>query len=187
MTSPRSVQELDPSVALRSGLFDPAALLLLWCLRRMFFPLLWLGMILVTTGGRSDDITEAGGLAEYMTSFESAGEFFGVLLSPLVGLIVAFGLRIAVASLALALAYPLTRWNDPSDYAHGRRQRSRIRLWWDRWYLTRAYRSLRWTWAVRQVAAVRLGETGRLLTSCDPVLRWAGIALLVVYLVVASF
>ena len=114
-------------------------------------------------------------------TLDNAGEIIAAVLSPLV--LVAFGMRIVVAGLAFALAYPLTRWNQPTDYAHGRKRRSWIRLWSDRWHLTRAYRALRWTWAVRQVAAERLGELGQQLVRCGPVLRWASIVLFIVYLV----
>jgi hypothetical protein len=183
MATPQTVEELDPAVALRPGRFDPAAVLVLWCVRKAFYPLLWLGLIFATAGGRADEIDEAGGVAEYIGTLDSASEIVAAALSPLVIVLLAFGLRIAVAGLAFALAYPLTTWNQPSDYAHGRRTRSRSRLWSDRWHLTRAYRALRWTWAVRQVAAERLGEPGRRLLRCGPVLRWASILLLTAYLV----
>ena len=45
-------------------------------------------------------------------------------------------------------------------------------VWADRLHLVRAYRSLRWTSTVRQLAATRLGRPGR-------VLSWSGPALLV--------
>lgn len=181
MPKPQTVEELDPAVALRAGRFDPGAVLILWCARKAFYPLLWLGLIFATVGGRVDEINEAGSLAEYLATLDSVGEFVAAVLSPLVVVLAAFVLRIVVAGLAFALAYPLTTWNQPADYAHGRRTRSRSRLWSDRWYLTRAYRALRWTWAVRQVAAERLGELGRQLTRCGPFLRWASVLLFVAY------
>lgn len=42
MTKPRAVEDLDPAVALRRGRFDPAAVLILWCLHKAFYPLLWM-------------------------------------------------------------------------------------------------------------------------------------------------
>lgn len=183
MPKPQTVEELDPALALRTGRFDPGAVLFLWCARKAFYPLLWLGLIFATITGRSDEIDEAGGIAEYIGTLHSAGDIIAAALSPLVIVLMAFGLRIVVAGLAFALAYPLTTWNEPTDYAHGRRERSTTRLWSDRWHLTRAYRALRWTWAVRQVAAERLGELGRQLLRCGPVLRWASILLFTGYLV----
>jgi len=183
MPKPQTVEDLDPAVALRTGRFDPGAVLVLWCARKAFYPLLWLGLIFATLSGRADEIDEAGGVAEYIGTLDNAGEIIAAVLSPLVLVLVAFGMRIVVAGLAFALAYPLTRWNQPTDYAHGRKRRSWIRLWSDRWHLTRAYRALRWTWAVRQVAAERLGELGQQLVRCGPVLRWASIVLFIVYLV----
>lgn len=183
-TQPRTVEDLDPAVALRHGKADPAAVLLLWCLRKAFYPLLWLGLIVAVLGGHTDEIAEAGGASAYVTSFDSAGEFFAALLSPLVIVILAVGLRFAVAGSALALAYPLTRWSKPADYAHGRKRQSRTRLWSDRWQLTKAYRALRWTWAVRQVAVSRLGRLGRQLEACGPMMRWASIGLFIAYIAV---
>lgn len=183
MTPPTTVEDLDPAVALRSGRFDPAAVLILWCLRKAFFPMFWLGSIVATISGRIDELNEAGGASEYVTSFDSVGDFFAAVLSPLVIVMLALGLRLVVLGLALALAYPLTRWNQPTDYAHGRKRQSRTRLWSDRWQLTKAYRALRWTWAVRNVAVARLGGLGRRLEACGPILRWAGIALFIAYIV----
>lgn len=37
----------------------------------------------------------------------------------------------------------------------------RVRVWIDRFYLTRSLREWRWTSAVRDLAAERLGATGR--------------------------
>ena len=37
---------LDPNDVLRDGQFDSAALLVLWCARKAFLPLLWIGLIM---------------------------------------------------------------------------------------------------------------------------------------------
>lgn len=177
-----TIAELDPAIALRAGRFDPVAVLVLWCARKAFLPLLWLGMIFATLSGRSDEIDEAGGLSDYMASRDGAGEMVAAVLSPLIIVFLAFGLRILVAGLALAFAYPLTTWTQPADYAHGRTSRSRTRLWSDRWHMARAYRSLRSTWVVRQEAVERLGDLGQQLVRCRAVLRWASIVLFIVYL-----
>ncbi len=177
--------KLDPQLALRPGRFDPIAVLVVWCMRKAFFPLFWLGMIFATTSGRVEDIDAAGGINGYVTGFRTVGEVVAALLSPLVVIFAAFGLRFLAAGLSLLLAYPLTRWSSPTDHAHGRRSRSRTRMWSDRWHLTQAYRSLRATWAVRRAAAQRLGDLGRRLELCTPVLRWAGFMLLVAYFVAA--
>ena len=182
MAKPRTVAELDPELARRTGRFDPAAVLVLWCLRKAFFPMLWLGLTVATISGRSEEIADAGGVGDWASSFDSAGDVVAALLSPLAIVLFAIVSRFVVAVLALVLAYPLTMWSEPTDYAHGRKSRSRSRLWSDRWYLTQAYRALRWTWAIRQVAADKLGEPGRQLSRCGPVLSRAGIGLFIGYL-----
>jgi hypothetical protein len=37
---PKTVRELDPELALRTGTFDARALLVTWCYRKAWFPLL---------------------------------------------------------------------------------------------------------------------------------------------------
>ncbi len=88
---------------------------------------------------------------------------------------------------AFALAYPLTRWTAATDYATEKRDKSRYRLVRDRLYFTRAYRELRWTWAVRQVAIDRLGTTGRRLALVDPITRWSTVVLVVLLILVPAF
>lgn len=169
MKTPETIQELDPTAVIRPGRFDPTVLMLLWCMRKTFFPLLWIGFIILTIAGKLGESSA--------TELNSIDDFLTALFTPMVGIVAAIIVRLAVSGMAFASAYPLSRWNRHTDYAVGRRSRSRIRMWWDRLFLTRAYRSLRWTWAVRQAAIERLGETGRRLAWCDPVLRWMGIIL----------
>lgn len=123
---PRTVERLDPGLALRSGAFDPAAVLVLWYLRKSFYPLLWLGLIAATIAGRADGIVAVGGVSAHLSSFDSVGEIIRALLSPLAIVIFAIGLRFLVAGLAFVLAYPLTTWGQAADYGDG--YQGRIRL-----------------------------------------------------------
>lgn len=171
------IQGLQPGDALRPGRFDATVLLLLWCLRKTFYPLLWIGIIGAIVTDRFN--------TSLLAKLDTGPEIFSAVLTPLVGIALAIMIRVLVGILSFALAYPLSRSNTSSDYAHGRRTHSSIRLWSDRLYLTRAYRSLRWTWIVRSEAVIRLGDTGRRLALCDPVLRWLGAALFVVLVAIA--
>jgi hypothetical protein len=59
-----------------------------------------------------------------------------------------------------------------------------IGIVFDLWHTARAYRALRWTHEVRQLAIARLGTTGRRLGRLDPILDVVNITLLVLIPVV---
>ena len=175
----------DPSSAIKSD-FDATIVLLLWCIRKSFFPLLWLGLLFATIYfaiARRDLLK----LEEQASSLSSPGEYLGALLSPLALVAIALIMRISVGILALAAAYPLSRSTKPHDHQNVRAMTRHIRVWRDRLYLSRAYRSLRWTWIVRNAAVQQLGRRGARLAMCNPVLRWAGIALFILFVVVFFF
>jgi hypothetical protein len=175
----------DPSSAIRSD-FDATVVLLLWCIRKSYFPLLWLGMSFaaISYAIARRDVLE---LENQALSLDTPSEFVGALLSPLSIVAIAFIVRIAVGFLALAAAYPLSRSTKPHDHQDVRAMTQHIRVWRDRLYLSRAYRSLRWTWIVRNAAVEQLGRRGARLAMCNPVLRWAGIALFILFVVVFFF
>ena len=175
-------ESFDPSSAIRSD-FDATIILLLWCIRKAFFPLLWLGLSFATISFAiaGQDVLE---LESQATSLDTPSEYAGALLSPLALVAIAFIMRIAVGFLALAAACPLSKSTKPHDHQDVRRITQHVRVWRDRLYLSRAFRSLRWTWIVRNAAVQRLGRRGARLAMCNPVLRWAGIALFILFLVV---
>lgn len=183
MTNPD--QRLEGDDLLRDGTFDPTALLLLWLARKSFFPVLWIGVGVAVIITR--DIANLGDeVQRELDSLDSLGAALAVLASPFALIFVALLLRIIVDSLAFALAYPLTRFNRPSDYARRGRSGSYLRLWWDRVYLTRSFRSLRWSWAVRQSAADRLDRRGQILEIMSSVLSWTSGLLFAVLAVVIA-
>lgn len=169
-------QHVDPAVVLRPGRFDPAALLVAWFVRRSFFPVFVLGVTIVTLAGRLDDPA---------LDFTNPTAVARALLTPWVGVVVAFGLRLGAGFAALLLAFPLTRWLRPSDYRVGDSS-GRLRAWWDRWNRTSAYRALRWTWPVRRLAAERLGRSARWLLVMDRIWAWLGIATVVMFFVLVT-
>jgi hypothetical protein len=165
--SDEQFEPIAPEAALRPGRRDPLALLAVWYVRKASYPLLWLGIIVAMLAGRADAID---------LGLHSPQTIVARLLSPLAGIILAVLLRIGAGLAGLALAYPLARAREaslsPRTYfgaAIGRLS--------DRLNVARAYRALRWTHHVRQVAIRRLGETGLRLSRLDPVLDVAGVAL----------
>lgn len=184
MSSPG--QRLDPHDVLRDGEADSGALLVLWCARKTFLPLLWIGLTVAVL--LTQDVANLGNAIEQeLEGLDTPAEFLATLVSPFSGVLIAIVVRLIVGASAFALAYPFTRWNQSSDYPRGGRAGSHIRMWWDRVYMTRSFRSLRWSWAVRQEAADRLGRRGAKLELCSSILTWANVILFGTFIAVLAF
>lgn len=162
---------VDPEHALRPGQSDAIIVLSLWAARRAFLPLLLIGMI---SGWVTGLLTDESDLA---ASFDTVGELLGALLSPLAGIALAIVIRVAVGWFALAAAWPLARW----ERSEPRRRTQWYRDAVDRWRLAQAYRSLRWTWGVRDAAIERSGGAGRKLALAVPLSTGATILLAVIF------
>lgn len=169
---------LSPELALRPGRFDSMALWVVWCLRRSFMPLLWIGLISAAAVGQLAQVDSE--------QLRTPAELFDALLSPLAGVVLALGARVGATVLALVLAYPLARDAAPPDGENRRWRAVRVGLWADRLYLTRAFRQLRWTRPVRDLAAQRLGDVGRRLKRIDLALHVANPVLLVALVLVVA-
>lgn len=178
MRSPQ-IAGIDPELALGPGTVDATLLLVLWLARKSFFPLIWLGSSIAVIG--FGDITD---MEDQLRILQDPADAIGSLLSPLGGLVLAFGLRLLANLLALVAAFQLTSWTRSHEYTLGWRFSRWFRSWWDRVYLARAYRSLRWTAVVRQAAHERLGSRGRALRIAEITLFWAGVVFFLGFIVV---
>lgn len=169
------VMFIRPEQALRAGRSDARNLLVLWCLRKSFYPLTFLGLIGAYTTGRTDTDIE----------WSDPGEVTQGLLSPLAGLILAVAVRIVANLASLALAYPLARDRDRTLAPRTGPTRG-LSLWLDLRQSTRAHRGLRWTHHVRLEARHRVAPNPNLWWRLDQILDLAAV-LLVVVLIVAVF
>ena len=165
---------LDPSAAVRDG-FDAIALLVLWLLRSAVPALLLAGLSYAWV------VSETR--FEAIPAVTTPGQAVQLLLSPFVLVAIAIILRFLVGIAALVLAYPLSRRETGSSIGPGMLWRP-FRVWADRLHLVRAYRSLRWTSTVRQLAATRLGRWGRVLSWSGPVLLVADVVMFIALIVV---
>lgn len=154
---------LDPQVALRPGRFDPFALWIVYLLRRTFFPLAFLSTIVLSLTGRD---------GETLAGVDTVGEFLEAVRSPLVLLVVATMIRVMATILGFMFAYPLSHRAPLAISPHQGRWSAWGRLM-DRLHVTRAYRSLRWTKAVRDVAAERIGPTADWFRAIERLLAWS--------------
>jgi hypothetical protein len=107
------------------------------------------------------------------------------LATPLALLAIGVLLRLLVTAAALSLAAALVV-GVGLDVRSEVDQRSILRRWFDRARIAGGYRSLRWTWAVRDEAVYRLGTRGRWLARTDAGLRIVGLLALAAFLVVAG-
>jgi hypothetical protein len=169
--------ELDPDLALGNGRLDPILLLCLWLLRQSVFPLMWLGFIIAVL------TTSPERFAEEASVISESGVSIGLAFSPFAVVALAFAIRWAISAVAVALAFPLSGWVVHGEHYRQPGLRGRVRSWWDRLHVTRAYRSLRWTRLVRNRAIERLGSTGSRLQFVSRVLRWSNLALPLFFLV----
>lgn len=141
-------EQVVPGVFLRPGRFDPAALLFLRIFRRAVWPLMFVGAAIAWVSGEFT--------AQSLERLTSPGEFLSAILSPLVTLAVALGLRVVVNFLGLLLATPLAR----SAWVEGHEARTFGKRLYDMGYLSSGYRAVRWSWAVQAEAVKRLGSVG---------------------------
>jgi phosphatidylserine synthase len=167
---------IPPEAALRPGTRDPAALLALWFLRKSVYWMVGVGLIVAGVVTRSSEIT---------VGVNSTGEAWSGLFSPLAGVVLALLIRLGTSQTALVLAWGLAR-SHYSELEPRTGFGSGIGTFLDRLMVARAFRSLRWTHHVRQLAVRRLGRTGTRLARLDPVLDVANVALLTVAVVVLS-
>lgn len=152
---------------LEPGRRDARNLLIVWYVRRSFYPLLFLGFIgAFVTGGDTN--------VEWSDPNEVARDLF----SPLAGLILAVVVRIGANLASLALAFPLAKRRDASlEPRTG--VNKRLSRWLDLRQASRGYRALRWTHHVRQEALRRVAPGSELKWKLDQIFDVATIALLV--------
>lgn len=149
---------IQPAAAIGPGTADAKRLLTIWFVRKSFYWLFFVGLTIGLTAAviRHDDtdveVTDPSSLT-------------GTWILVLVALVVRFG----AGWIALALTAPMVLAHEPNlsprtNFGAG------IGIFFDRLNLARAFRALRWTHHVRQVALHRLGDTGERLGKLDPIL-----------------
>ncbi len=137
------------SDALARGRLDSFVVLGLRCVRRLSYVLLWIGLsIALLLGMRAVDVA---------VSLNSAAGVLAAIKTPLGGAAIALALRVLAIGLAFLFAIP-SAVRSFRGYPPATRFRTD---WYDIWYLTRAYVSLRWTTRIRNIAVERTGRTGR--------------------------
>ena len=135
-------------------------MLCVWYARKASYGIIAIGLILGSVVGRADQLTIAA---------DTPDQFWDQLRSPLAGVILGLAVRVGASFVALALAFPLARAREAGLPPRAYLGNSLTGIL-DRLHAARAYRSLRWTHHVRQVALARLGATGRRIAHLDPIM-----------------
>jgi hypothetical protein len=154
---------IEPAAALQPGRADAKRLLGIWFVRKSFYWIFFLGFAWGTVTAAIRDQR-----AEVDVDWFSPNSVADGLLSPWAGLILAFIVRFVAGWVALGLAYPLALGHEPNlsprtNFGSG------IGKFFDRLHVARAFRSLRWTHHVRQIALKRLGPGGAWVGKLDPI------------------
>lgn|GEM_PF-2724104 len=144
-------EQVRPAAFLRAGRGDAATLLVLRAVRRAVWPIITVGAAVAVLNGEFT--------AEAISRITNPGQFFAVILSPLVILAAGWALRIVVNLAGLLLAAPLAQ----AAWVKGTEATSRGRRLIDLAYLSAGYRSVRWSYAVQREAVHRCGMFGRQL------------------------
>lgn len=140
---------------------DAVAVLVLWSVRRLFYPLLLVGLAYAWLAGEVTPVA--------LVRLDNPLQLFGALFTPLAGIALAVAVRVLSDLVALAVAFPRTRWvsQEAVKFDAAGHKRGPVRRWVDRLYMTAAYRELRSTWTVRGRAASQLGRSRLWLTGLN--------------------
>lgn len=148
-----------PEGALLPGTGDARVLLTLWYVRKSSYWIMGLGF--AAAAAASESVTLSAG--------SDPNEYWAELHTPLAGVVLAILLRVSTSAAGFLVTFPLAR-----DYEIGLSPRTNfghaLGVWLDRFKVMRAYRALRWTHHVREVALQRLGPTGSRVGRLDPIL-----------------
>ena len=147
---------IQPAAAIQPGEADARRLLRIWFVRKSFYWLFFLGWMI-------------GAIAATARREQPEFDLENGVAAPWLVLALAFALRFVTGWVALGLAYPMAIAHEPNlsprtNFGHS------IGIFFDRLNVARAFRALRWTHHVREVALRRLGERGRKLARLDPIL-----------------
>ncbi|HEX3223999.1 MAG TPA: hypothetical protein VHR35_15655 [Nocardioides sp.] len=166
-----------PVSALTVGSWDAWVLLCLRCARRVAVLLIPLGCCVAVLSGLFDD--------RLASHFATVGAFLNALVSPLWLLAVGILLRLAIAPMAYTAAL-LVVVAGRVEVVGGSGTTSRWSRFIDAFRVAGGLRALRWTSAVCDEAAARLGVAGRLLRLTEQILGWLVVVAWAAFVVVVA-
>jgi hypothetical protein len=154
--------ELD--ACLRPGRADARRLLVAWFVKKSFWWMFFGGAALASVVHFVEQVDN-----EFEVNYRSPESVQHGLLSAWMLVVLAVLLRVAIAWVALALAFPLARAHEAGLTPRTGWNRHYATLS-DRYKVAKAFRALRWTHHVRQVALDRVASGSRWWRRLDPTL-----------------
>lgn len=167
---------IDPAFLFRPGKFDAWAVLIVFYVRKLFIPMLWIGMTIAIVAD-PDHIASV--------SLETPEDTWDALLSPLAGIVIAIALRVGATFAALLLAIPASAAFG-AQVETRRNLGRRLGALGDRWNVASAFRSLRWTYDARQYATERIGGHRRAVSALDRFFVIANVVLPIVMILASA-
>lgn len=171
MTSHRALSDptadglrIDPNVCLQPGRQDARRLLIVWFVKKSFWWMFFGGSAFAATVHAVERVDN-----DLQVRLSSPDSVKSGLLSAYAVVVLAILVRLVIGWVALGLAYPLARFHD----AVLEPRTGWNRHWGtfsDRYKVAKAYRLVRWTHHVRQVALDRVAPGPSWWRRLDPIL-----------------
>jgi hypothetical protein len=163
-SAPGAGLRIDPIACLRPGRKDARRLLVVWFIKKSFW---WMFFGGAAVAGIVNAVERVDN--EFQVRLSSPDTVLSGLLSGYALVVLALLVRLMIGWVALGLAYPLARAHDAAL-----EPRSGWNRHWgtfsDRYKVAKAYRLLRWTHHVRQVAIDRVAPGPSWWRRLDPIL-----------------
>ena len=167
---------IEPAACVGPGRADSRRLLIVWFVKKSFPWMLFGGAALASVVHAIERVDN-----DFEVKLSSPDSVLGGLLSAYAIVVLAMLLRVVIGFVALGLAFPFARAHD----ADLEPRTGRNRHWGamsDRYKVAKAYRLLRWTHHVRQVALDRVAPGPSWWRRIDPVIDVVNVVAVIVFL-----
>ena len=171
------MQRIELAACLQPGRADSARLLVTWFVKKSFWWMFFGGIALASVVHFVERVDN-----EFQVNYRSPESVEHGLLSAWVFVVLAVLLRVAIAWVAVALAFPLARAHEiglPPRTGWNRHYATLS----DRYKVAKAFRALRWTHHVRQVALDRVSPGPGWWRRLDPILDVVNVVGVVAFVV----
>ena len=174
---PEADLRIDPIACIGPGREDARRLLVVWFVKKSFVWMLFGGSAVAAVVHAVERVDN-----DFEVRLSSPDSVVSGLLSAYALVVLALLIRIVIGWVALAFAYPLARSHDAVLEPRTGWNR-RWGTFSDRYKVAKAYRLLRWTHHVRQVAIDRVAPGPSWWRRVDPILDVANVAAVIGFLV----
>ena len=168
---------IDPAACLGPGRNDARRLLIVWFVKKSFYWMFFGGSAFASVVHAVERVDN-----DLQVRLTSPDSVTSSLFSAAAFVVLALIIRLAIGWVALGLAYPLARSHDAALEPRTGRNRHWA-TFSDRYKVAKAFRLLRWTHHVRQVALDRIAPGPSWWRRVDPILDVLNVVAVVGFLV----